>query len=226
MTSKSIHILNLILSGDFFSKFILSVLFLSSIFSWAVILERFFMYRSVRKKMIEFDKHFISSSSLDSLYQDVKNNENCPFSLIFINAIGELNNVDNKNYSSNGIKSLKERVIYAMYKAKTVEMSKMDSFLNILALIGSKSPFVGLLGTVWGIMNSFQAIAISKNNSLSVVAPGIAEALFITAIGLCVSIPSIIAYNIFVSKVNNIESKMTVFISRLYNLFSRILDNN
>ncbi|QEK39625.1 protein TolQ [Candidatus Sneabacter namystus] len=212
---------NLIISADFISQIILLTLVASSICSWAIILERYIFYKRLAYKMHKFDKTFWEAKSLDSLYGSVKSNVSNPLARMFVVSMEECKGAKKPSLMRTAIK---ERILYAITSVKNLSILDAEKYLAILATLGTKAPFVGLLGTVWGIMRSFQSIAISKNTSLAVVAPGIAEALFATAVGLFVSIPAVISYNIFSMRVNKLESEMQNFLSDLYNLFSRILD--
>lgn len=222
MTDK-LSLLSLVLESDLVSKSVLIVLAVSSIWSWAIIIERLIFFRRLKIKMGQFDKIFWDAKSLDTLYQFTKGKADNPLARIFVTAMEECQALK-KSASSSARSGTKERILYAINSAKNSELTKAERNLPVLAVFGSKAPFVGLFGTVWGIMHSFQSIAASKNTSLAVVAPGIAEALLATAVGLIVSIPAIVAYNFFVAKVNSLESLIQDFMSDLYNLFSRLLD--
>lgn len=213
----------LVLESDPVSKLVLIILLISSIWSWAIIFERIIFFRGMKAKMGQFDKIFWEAKSLDTLYQFTKGKANNPLAKIFVSAMEECQTLK-KSATPSARSGAKERILYAINSAKNSELTKAEKRLPMLAIFGSKAPFVGLLGTVWGIMHSFQSIAASKNTSLAVVAPGIAEALLATAVGLIVSIPAIIAYNFFVAKIGSLESFMQEFMSDLYNLFSRLLD--
>lgn len=224
MKNSDFSIFSIISSSDFFSKFILILLICSSIVSWAFVIERWIKLRKVQKSIHQFDKNFWISNSLEDSFRQSKLFDSNPLSLILIQAMEEWKKSDNIS-SAIMLSGAKERILNSMNYVKSLEMAKLDRNLYILALIGSKSPFVGLMGTVWGIMNSFQAIAISKNTSLNIVAPGVAEALMITAIGLWVAIPALIFYNFFFAKISHIDVEMDYFIGRVYNLFSKLLDD-
>jgi biopolymer transport protein TolQ len=224
MKNSDFSIFSIISSADFFSKFILLVLICSSIVSWAFIIERIIAFRKVQKTMHKFDKNFWISNSLEAVYRQSKLFDSNPLSLILIQAMEEWKKSENIS-SPVILTGAKERILNSMNFIKSIEVAKLEKYLYVLALIGSKSPFVGLMGTVWGIMNSFQAIAISKNTSLNIVAPGVAEALMVTAVGLLVAIPALIFYNFFFAKTNQIDIEIDYFIGRTYNLFSKLLDD-
>ena len=148
-----------------------------------------------------------------------------PLELIFISAMDEMHRADLSKYvSDQSIANLKERINTAIFLAKNKELDKLENNLGYLATISSASPFIGLFGTVWGIMHSFQSIAEAKNTSLAVVAPGIAEALFATALGLIAAIPALIFYNILSKKLQDLTNNFDDFALHLNSLLSRQLD--
>jgi len=164
---------------------------------------------------------------LEDIYTAAKTNDNHPLSRIFIACMKEWKGSNIKkiiNDAPEKKSSLKERLMSAMQVASNQSMHKLESGLSFLAIVGSAAPFVGLFGTVWGIMSSFQGIAISKNTSLAVVAPGIAEALLATAVGLFAAIPAVFFYNIFSTKINQFTERTHNFSMQLLNIFSRELD--
>lgn len=219
----SVSLIKLALESSLLNQLVLAVLIMSSVWSWAIIFERALFFRRLTSKMQQFDKIFWEAKSLDTLYQFTKGKTNNPLAKAFVTAMEECQAL--KKSSSPAARSgAKERILYAIGSIKDSELAKAERHLATLAIFGSKAPFVGLLGTVWGIMHSFQSIAVSKNTSLAVVAPGIAEALLATALGLIVSIPAIVAYNFFISRVDSLEASMREFMGDLYNLFSRLLD--
>jgi biopolymer transport protein TolQ len=180
----------------------------------------------LKKKSNRFEDIFEKADTLDETYIDAKKNNNHPLARVFLACMSEwkLNKIS--EISNNGEKknSLKERLFGAMKVASNKSVEKLEFGLNFLAIVGSSAPFVGLFGTVWGIMNSFQGIAASKNTSLAVVAPGIAEALLATALGLFAAIPAVFFYNIFSSKINNFIERVENFSVSLLNILSRELD--
>jgi biopolymer transport protein TolQ len=217
-------LINTIFASDFVIKSVLLLLFGSSVISWAVIFERYVVYRDLIIKMRQFEKIFWEAKSLDSLYEFTRGKMNNPLARMFVSAMEECQHL--KGSTNHNLRSgTKERVLFSVNSIKNAALARAERNLSILAILGSKAPFLGLFGTVWGIMHSFQSIAASKNTSLSIVAPGIAEALFVTAVGLFVSIPAIVAYNLFADRLNKLDSIMQGFMSDLYNLFSRLLDD-
>ena len=202
---------SLFLRADFVVKFVIILLILSSIFSWALIFEKFKLFKSINKSTEDFEKKFWKSKSAESFNNSLPSNSNDPATLIFKAAMVEL--LKTKRQSAAIQLARVQRVLEI---AIDNELKKIEKNFTYLATIGSTAPFIGLFGTVWGIMNSFQSIAISRNTSLAIVAPGIAEALFATALGLLAAIPAVVAYNKF-----NSDSK--TYVSRLDNFSKRFL---
>jgi biopolymer transport protein TolQ len=217
--------LSLIYNADIVVKIAIFLLVLASIWSWSVIIEKFFIFKRLNVRSNNFEKIFWSGGDLDQLYDRLKNKTNHPMSAAFVAAMDELKRYDNTHLEQHYLTvSIKERVSQAMEIAKNKEMEQTEKNLALLGTIGSAAPFVGLFGTVWGIMISFQSIAAAKNVTLAVVAPGIAEALLATAIGLMAAIPAVIFYNIFANQLNSINAKIDDYLGELYNLISRKLD--
>ena len=182
----------LFLRADFVVKFVIILLIASSIFSWALIFDKFKLFKNINKSIIDFEKKFWKAKSAESFNNSLPANSKDPAILIFKTAMTEL--MKTKRQSS-AVQAA--RVSRILEITTDDEMKKVEKNFTFLATIGSTAPFIGLFGTVWGIMNSFQSIAISRNTSLAIVAPGIAEALFATALGLLAAIPAVIAYNKF-----------------------------
>ena len=182
----------LFLRADFVVKFVIILLIASSIFSWALIFDKFKLFKKINKSIVDFEKKFWKAKSAESFNSNLPLNSKDPAILIFKSAMAEL--LKTKRQSS-AIQSA--RVGRMLEIATDTEIKKVEKNFTFLATVGSTAPFIGLFGTVWGIMNSFQSIAISRNTSLAIVAPGIAEALFATALGLLAAIPAVIAYNKF-----------------------------
>jgi biopolymer transport protein TolQ len=187
-----------------------------------------FKFHILQIKTNKFEKLFNSKKMLDDIFMIAKKADGHPFARIFIAAVKEWKISNVKTIISSQIadkkQALKDRINSAMQIDANKAIEKLERNMPILAIIGSTSPFVGLFGTVWGIMNSFQSIAISKNTSLAVVAPGIAEALLATAIGLFAAIPAVFFYNIYSSKINKFADKMDNFSLLVSNILSRELD--
>ena len=202
---------NLFLRADFVVKFVIITLIACSIFSWALIFDKFKLFKNINKSIEDFEKKFWKAKSAESFSNSLPANSNDPAILIFKTAMTEL--LKTKRQSS-AVQAA--RVGRILEIATDTEIKKVEKNFTFLATVGSTAPFIGLFGTVWGIMNSFQSIAISRNTSLAIVAPGIAEALFATALGLLAAIPAVVAYN----KFNNDSQK---YFSRIENFSKRFL---
>lgn len=224
--SQDLSIFGLIASADGVGKLVMFCLMLLSIGSWAIILDKFLRYNAIKRKISQFDEIFWSGQGLDQLYDRIKRNIDSPLAAIFVSAMAEINRNSNKPVSSDSILKIgqKDRIMQAMNLVRNRETERIESYIGFLAGVGAYSPFIGLFGTVWGIMHSFQSIAASKNTSLAVVAPGIAEALLATAIGLIAAIPAVAFYNYLSSQSNYISNRMDDFIVELYTILSRSID--
>ena len=196
------------------------MLFAASIFSWAIIIQKIKLFKKIKELSNNFDVVFWSGKSIKEIQKEFQDEEDFPVKSVFDEAVKEIK----KSESENSISSLPSRLDTVIESSIDLETEKLSNMFNYLATIGSTAPFIGLFGTVWGIMNSFQSIAISKNTSLAVVAPGIAEALFATALGLLAAIPAVIAYNLFTSQVNKESARMYRFKDQFNNIFLRGLD--
>ncbi|MEC7150773.1 MAG: protein TolQ [Pseudomonadota bacterium] len=201
----------LFLRADFVVKFVIVLLIASSIFSWALIFDKFKLFKKINSSIEEFEKKFWKAKSAESFNNSLPANSTDPATLIFKAAMAEL--LKTKRQSSSVQSARVERVLEI---ATDKELKKVEKNFTFLATVGSTAPFIGLFGTVWGIMNSFQSIAISRNTSLAIVAPGIAEALFATALGLLAAIPAVVAYNKF-------NSDSQKYFSRVENFSKRFL---
>jgi len=224
---KSVSLVGLIFQADVIVQFVMILLAVASLWSWAIIFDKIMKFRILKNRSDDFE-HYFETMMIEDLYVEAKKNDNHPLARIFIACMKEwkTSNVKKILDADNAEKknSLKERMVAAMQVAANKSSEKLESGLNFLAIIGSVAPFVGLFGTVWGIMTSFQGIAISKNTSLSVVAPGIAEALLATGIGLFAAIPAVFFYNVFSNKINQFSERANNFSMQLLNAMSRELD--
>lgn len=215
----------LISSADIIGQMVMLILVVASIVSWAIIVNKYRTYKSVRAKIAEFENLFWSGQVLDSLYEKVKKSDDNPMASIFVAAMSECKRHENTGSREANLKvGLKERIGQAMYLVRNRENDKLEENLGFLATVGSSATFVGVFGTVCGIMHSFQSIAGSNNTSLAVVAPGIAEALLATAIGLIAAIPAMVSYNLLASRANNISNRLEDFSYELHTLLSRAID--
>ncbi len=223
-TDPNISIIALIESSDIVSKLVMLLLVFASVWTWAVMLDKFFRFSAVQKKMFAFENSFWSGIVLDQLYENVKRNINNPLVAVFVAAMNECKRQNTKDLSYNLKESHKTRISASMYIIRNREMDRLETNLAILSTIANTSPFIALFGTVWGIIHSFQAIGVSKNTSLAVVGPGIAEALIATAIGLFVAIQATIFYHYLFSKLITINNKVDEFIGELESIISRAID--
>ena len=210
-SSADFSLMNLFLRADIIVKSVIILLIAASIFSWALIFDKFKLFKQINKSIEDFEKKFWKAKSAESFNGSLPVNSKDPAILIFKSAMTEL--IKTKRQSA-AVQSA--RVGRILEIATDNEMKKVEKNFTFLATVGSTAPFIGLFGTVWGIMNSFQSIAISRNTSLAIVAPGIAEALFATALGLLAAIPAVVAYN----KFNNDSKKYS---ERLENFSKRFL---
>ena len=181
---------NLFIRADAIVKSVIMILIACSIYSWAIIIEKFRLFKKINLSTEEFEAKFWNSKSAESFYNNLPSNIEDPMALVFKDAMQNLLKKRSKT-------DLQDRMTTMLETGIEKQISKISKGYTFLATVGSTAPFIGLFGTVWGIMNSFQSIAISRNTSLAIVAPGIAEALFATALGLLAAIPAVIAYNKF-----------------------------
>ena len=219
-------LLSLFLRADLVVKSVILILIFASIWSWTIIVEKLIKMKRLKQIENEFDEIFWSGNSFEDLFETFNYNQNDPKSKIFCAAIEEWKKSNKtKNINSSNIESLKERMNRSMQVTFNKEAESIEKNLTFLATAGSTAPFVGLFGTVWGIMNSFQSIAVAQNTNLSVVAPGIAEALFATALGLFVAIPAVVAYNKITSDLSKYFLSLESFIDEFTTIFFRQLEN-
>jgi biopolymer transport protein TolQ len=200
---------SLFLRADFIVKSVILMLIGCSIYSWAIIIEKFRLFKKINSESEEFEEKFWKSKSAETFYNNLPENLDNPMALLFKDSMQTLLKAKNKS-------NLNERMSSMLEGNAEKQMVTLEKGFTFLATVGSTAPFIGLFGTVWGIMNSFQSIAISRNTSLAIVAPGIAEALFATALGLLAAIPAVVAYN----KFNNDSKRYT---ARIENFCKRFL---
>jgi len=206
-SSADFSLMNLFIRADIIVKSVIILLIACSIYSWAVIIEKFRLFKKINQSTEEFETKFWNSKSAESFYNNLPTNIQDPMALVFKDAMQILL----KKRSRADINSRMTTMLETGIEKQIAKISKGFTFL---ATVGSTAPFIGLFGTVWGIMNSFQSIAISRNTSLAIVAPGIAEALFATALGLLAAIPAVIAYNKFNSDSKKYSQKLENFSKR------------
>ena len=206
-TNTDFSLMSLFLRADIIVKSVMMILIVCSIYSWAIIIEKLRLFKKINKLSEEFEEKFWSSKSAETFYNNLPENTQDPMSIVFQDAMESLLKKKNKN-------NLSERMSTLLEVGIEKQMVKIDKGFTFLATVGSTAPFIGLFGTVWGIMNSFQSIAISRNTSLAIVAPGIAEALFATALGLLAAIPAVVAYNKFNTDSKKYSQKLENFSKR------------
>ena len=225
IAAADLSIWSLFLRADVVVKLTMLILVVASFWCWAIIFEKFLRMRRLVEEASQFEDAFGSGGSLEDLYERIGARPSDPMESLFAAAMREWRNSISRGMQVNETSqvSLQQRVEWVMSTALGREMERLEKHMFILASVGSTAPFVGLFGTVWGIMNSFQAIALSKNTSLAVVAPGIAEALFATALGLVAAIPAVVAYNKFSNDLGRYAGRLQAFIGDFNAILSRQL---
>ena len=224
VTSHDLSIWGLFLAADMVVKAVMLMLILASIWSWAIIFEKLKTIRKENRLADDFEDEFWSGGAIDRLYDDLGAEPDGMMPRVFSAAMREWRRTGARGSSEKNSVSINQRIDRTMAVTISKEISLMEKGMTFLASVGSVAPFVGLFGTVWGIMNSFQSIAQSKNTSLAVVAPGIAESLFSTALGLAAAIPAVVAYNRFSSQIENLASRLETFSGEFSTILSRQLD--
>ena len=211
--STDFSIIQLFLRADFVVKSVIIILIAASVYSWALIFEKYRLFKRIEKSTSSFEDKFWKSRSAESFYNSFTNKEKDPLASIFQAAMNELIKTKSKSSSVQT-----NRVSRILEISADNEIKSIEKDFIFLATVGSTAPFIGLFGTVWGIMNSFQSIAISRNTSLAIVAPGIAEALFATALGLLAAVPAVIAYNKFNSDSRKYSGRIENFSKRFISI--------
>jgi biopolymer transport protein TolQ len=216
----------LFFSADIVVKLVLIVLLLASFWTWAIIFEKALRMRRLRGYAHEFEEAFWSGGSLDDLFDRIDRNPRDPMSSLFVSAMREWRRSAARGgvAKPEGKANLQQRIERVMAITLGREMERLERHMVFLATVGSSAPFVGLFGTVWGIMNAFTSIAASENTSLAVVAPGIAEALFATALGLVAAIPAVIGYNKLSNDLGRYAGRLDAFSGEFGSILSRQLD--
>ena len=221
-------VFGLFMMADPVVKAVMLLLIGASVWCWAIIFDKMTRIRRQKRGAEDFDDLFWSGGSLDDLYNNLGDEPDSAQAKVFVSAMREWRRATVKGLTSGLRVELKSSVLARIERNMSLtitrEMDRLERGMNFLASIGSVSPFVGLFGTVWGIMNSFTSIAESKNTSLAVVAPGIAEALFATALGLLAAIPAVAAYNKFSGDMDKIGTSLDVFAQEFATLLGRQLD--
>ena len=210
-SSADFSILNLFLRADIIVKSVMILLVASSIYSWAIIIEKYRLFKKINQSSEEFENKFWKSKSAESFYNNLPQDMDDPMANVFKDTMQVIIKSKSKSNLSNRLESMLEVNIEK-------QLNVIEKNFTFLATVGSTAPFIGLFGTVWGIMNSFQSIAISRNTSLAIVAPGIAEALFATALGLLAAITAVVAYNKFNNDSKKYSQKLENFSKRFISI--------
>ena len=210
-SNTDFSIIQLFIRADIVVKSVIAILIVSSIYSWAVIFEKIMLFKKINRSTQDFENKFWKSKSAESFYNTLSDNIRDPMTNIFKNSMQML-------LKSKRSSNLDEKMSRMLEINIEQQMEKIENGYTYLATIGSTAPFIGLFGTVWGIMNSFQSIAISRNTSLAIVAPGIAEALFATALGLLAAVPAVMAFNKFTSDSRKYSVKLENFSKKLLSI--------
>jgi len=206
-SNTDFSIISLFLRADIIVKSVIIILIASSVYSWAIIFDKIRVFRKINKSADEFEEKFWKSRSAEAFYNNLPASIDDPMAQLFKTSMQTV-------IKSRSRSSLSEKLPGILEINIEKQMSAIDKNYTFLATVGSTAPFIGLFGTVWGIMNSFQSIAISRNTSLAIVAPGIAEALFATALGLLAAIPAVVAYNKFSNDSKKYSQKLENFSKR------------
>ena len=217
----------LFVQADIIVKAVMIILVACSFWCWAIIFDKVVRLRRLSQMATDFEERFWSGGSLEDLFEEVKDRASDPMAQVFVAAMREWRRFTGRSPSkldTARFEGLQARIVHAMEVTVDREMDQLQRYLGFLATVGSTAPFIGLFGTVWGIMNSFQSIAASKDTSLAVVAPGIAEALFATALGLVAAIPAVVAYNKVSSDLDHYAGRLDAFGTEFRALISRQLE--
>jgi len=210
-SNTDFSILSLFIRADWIVKSVIIILVASSVYSWAIIFDKIMMFRRINRDSEEFEERFWKSKSAETFYNSLPANLDNPMATLFKDSMQAVMKSRSKTNLSQRLENILEVNIEK-------QMNIVNTKFTFLATVGSTAPFIGLFGTVWGIMNSFQSIAISRNTSLAIVAPGIAEALFATALGLLAAIPAVIAYNKFGNDSKKYSQKLENFSKRFISI--------
>ena len=210
-TSADFSLINLFIRADIIVKSVIIILIVCSVYSWAIIIEKYRLFKKINLSSEDFEEKFWRSKSAETFYNSLPSTTDDPMTELFKDSMEGL-------LKSKSTTNLIEKMGGMLEVGIEKQISKIDKGFTFLATVGSTAPFIGLFGTVWGIMNSFQSIAISRNTSLAIVAPGIAEALFATALGLLAAIPAVVAYNRFNSETRKYSQKLENFSKRFLSI--------
>ncbi len=227
VAADQLSVWNLLIDADPVVKGVILILVVASFWCWTIIFDKLLHFRRLRDLAERFEEAFWSGGSLEELYDRVGTRPDHPMAAIFAAAMGEWRRSLAAGSPGGGqglTVGLQQRIGQAMQLARSREVDYLERYMGFLATLGATAPFIGLFGTVWGIMNSFQSIAASKNTSLAVVAPGIAEALFATALGLVAAIPAVIGYNKLSADLDRYEGRLEAFSAEFSSILSRQLE--
>lgn len=214
----------LFMNADLIVQFVILLLFAASVWCWSIIFNKYIMLRKVTQDADQFENAFWQTKSLDDFYDRMNVHVRDPMSAVFSSAMREWRGSVSGGHATT-VEGLSQRIERIMGVTASRELDQMERHLSFLATVGSTAPFVGLFGTVWGIMNSFQGIAMMKSTNLAVVAPGIAEALFATALGLIAAIPAVIAYNKLSTDLNRYSNRLDGFVQEFSAIIARKLES-
>jgi biopolymer transport protein TolQ len=241
--AHDMNMYSMFIEADFVVQGVILMLIGASFWSWTIFVDKFKTFRAIEKRMKAFEKSIWESASLEKQYESVKSNPNNPMARVFVAGMYEWTRLrgerEGDDTSQGSLKfgspvptrdeyarraEIKERIWHSMDSVRNREVAALEHHLGFLATVGSAAPFIGLFGTVWGIMNAFQSIAATQNSTLAVVAPGIAEALFATAIGLFAAIPAVIFFNKFNNHAGLIAERVDEFADEFASVIARELD--
>ena len=211
LSSSDFSIFKLFIRADIIVKSVIILLIAASIYSWAIIFDKYKLFKKINRSTDEFEEKFWKSKSAETFFNNLPNNVEDPMAKVFKISMQSVIKTRSKT-------NLNERLSSTLQANIETQMNIIEKNYTFLATVGSTAPFIGLFGTVWGIMNSFQSIAISRNTSLAIVAPGIAEALFATALGLLAAIPAVVAYNKFSNDSKKYYQKLENFSKRFLSI--------
>ncbi len=219
--AHDLSVWGLFLQADIIVKFIMLALVSASVWSWAIIIDKYITLKSLDIRANKFEGSFWSGEALEKIYKAIQNKPGDPMARTFCAGMNEWKLTTDASGADHLRASLQQRIDRSMGTSISRELNVLERYMTFLGTVGSTAPFVGLFGTVWGIMNSFSAIAGSQNTSLAVVAPGIAEALFATALGLVAAIPAVIAYNKFSTDLGRYGDRLEAFAAEFSSILGR-----
>ena len=224
VAASNLSIIGLFREADWIIKSVIIILTFASTWCWAIIFVKVWRLRRLQRSASRFEDVFWSGGSLDDLFEQIGQRPVDPMSAVFSSAMREWRRSISRTRAGSVAGSLQERIDRVMHVTASREIERLEKYMTVLASTGSTAPFIGLFGTVWGIMDSFQSIAASKQTTLAVVAPGIAEALFATALGLVAAIPAVVAYNKISSDLNRYAGRLEAFAAEFSAILSRQIE--